>query len=161
MLLTLPRAGFALAAALIILTSGRPANASGWWDRPTSGEVIQEFRAPERTYGPGHRGVDLAATPGEPIFAMHSGTVLFAGQIAGIPIISLSSNTGELRSTYQPVDASVKAGDTIERGQIIGHVADRRIDHCSEHCVHVGVRTDSQYFNPRIFWAGLLVLKPR
>lgn len=159
--LTLARTSFAVAAVLLILTSQEPASASDWWNRPISGEVIQEFHPPERTFGSGHRGVDLAATPGAPIFAMHSGTVLFAGRIAGIPIISLSTNTGELRSTYQPADPLVTAGETVEQGQAIGHVANRRIDHCSDHCLHVGVRTDSQYFNPRIFWGGLLVLKPR
>ncbi|MFM1917785.1 MAG: hypothetical protein RJB01_1300 [Actinomycetota bacterium] len=126
-----------------------------------SGEIIQEFRPPERAFGPGHRGVDLAASPGESVFAMHSGTVLFAGRIAGIPIISLSTDTGELRSTYQPVESMVKAGDQIEQGEVLGRLANLRIDHCPRECLHVGVRTDSQYFNPQIFWGGSLVLKPR
>lgn len=161
MLLALAQTRFAIAAVLLSLTFQEPATASDWWNRPVSGQILQEFQPPERAYGSGHRGVDLAATPGEPILAMHSGTVLFAGQVAGIPIISLSTNSGDLRSTYQPVNAWVTAGETIEQGQTIGYVADRRIDHCAEHCVHVGVRTDTQYFNPQVFWGGLLVLKPR
>lgn len=155
------RSGSALAVALSIIALGGTAAASDWWERPTPGEIVKEFHPPERAYGPGHRGVDLAATPGTPVFAMHTGTVLFAGQIAGIPIISLSTDTDDLRSTYQPVDATVTAGSTVEQGQIIGYLAETRIEHCSEDCLHVGVRTDKHYFNPQIFWGGLLVLKPR
>lgn len=153
--------GLVLVAVLCLLAFGQPARATDWWKRPTSGAIVGEFRPPERSYGSGHRGVDFAAAPGAPVYAMHTGIVLFAGSIAGIPIISVFAVTGDLRSTYQPIHPMVKTGDHVEQGQLLGHVAAKRIDHCLDICLHVGVRTDTQYFNPRLFWGGSLVLKSR
>ena len=38
--------------------------AGGGWARPVDGAVLRPFEEPTSVYGPGHRGVDLAAAPG-------------------------------------------------------------------------------------------------
>lgn len=84
--------------------------------------VTRGFDDPARPWLPGHRGVDLAAEPGEPVHAAAEGTVAFAGSVAGKPVVSIDHADG-LRTTYEPVVAMVSAGSEVARGQPIGTVA--------------------------------------
>ncbi|ATA29105.1 putative membrane protein [Mycobacterium lepraemurium] len=47
--------------------------------------VVRAFDAPAQDWHPGHRGVDLAGTAGQPVYAAGAGTVVFAGLLAGRP----------------------------------------------------------------------------
>ena len=76
------------------------------WPLAGSPEVVRGFDAPEHDYGPGHRGVDLAARPGEPVRAAVAGTVAFAGSVAGRGVVSIDH--GAFRTTYEPVVARVR-----------------------------------------------------
>ena len=62
--------------------NGRRTTASTWV-RPVAGRVVRGFVEPANPYAPGHRGADLAAAPGAPVRAAGSGTVSFAGDVAG------------------------------------------------------------------------------
>ena len=79
---------------------------------------------PDHDYGPGHRGVDLAARTGEPVLAAAAGTVAFAGSVAGRGVVSIDH--GAVRTTYEPVAAQVSAGQRVAAGQPIGRVAGGR-----------------------------------
>jgi murein DD-endopeptidase MepM/ murein hydrolase activator NlpD len=59
-------------------------------------------------FGPGHRGVDLAAVAGAPVLAAGAGTVVFAGTVAGRGVVSVD-HSGGLRTTYEPVLPTVTA----------------------------------------------------
>lgn len=72
---------------------------------------------------PGHRGVDLRASPGDPVFASRGGVVSFAGVVAGTPVLSVEHSDG-LRTTYEPVLARVRVGTKVRRGEQIGELAD-------------------------------------
>ena len=48
------------------------------------------FDAPSPNWNRGHRGVDLAGTPGQPVYAAGAGTVVFAGELAGRPLVSIA-----------------------------------------------------------------------
>ena len=50
--------------------------------------VTRLFDAPSPNWNRGHRGVDLAGTPGQPVYAAAAGTVVFAGELAGRPLVS-------------------------------------------------------------------------
>jgi murein DD-endopeptidase MepM/ murein hydrolase activator NlpD len=81
--------------------------------------VLTAFAPPPNKYGAGHRGVDLAVPQGAPIVAAGAGVVVFAGPLAGRGVVSIE-HTGGLRTTYEPVPATVTAGGSVAAGQPIG-----------------------------------------
>ncbi|MDQ1015960.1 M23 family metallopeptidase [Streptomyces afghaniensis] len=112
--------------------------------------VLRGWEPPASVYGPGHRGVDLAAPPGTPVRAVAAGRVSFAGRVAGKGVISLElPGTGDppLRTTYEPVTATVEEGEEVEPGEVIGTV-DATGSHCTTPCVHWGLRRGDTYLNP-------------
>lgn len=116
----------------------------GWLDWPTYSrvDVVRPFDPPEHKRGRGHRGVDLDYDG--VVFAPADGTILYAGKIAGKPVISLDH--GPFRTTYEPVEAWVMKGDQVRRGEPIGRVVDR---HCGFPCLHWGAKIGKDhYLNP-------------
>ncbi|MEU3853101.1 M23 family metallopeptidase [Streptomyces sp. NPDC029554] len=112
--------------------------------------VLRGWEPPATVYGPGHRGVDLAAAPGTPVRAVAAGRVAFAGRVAGRGVVSVElTGTGDppLRTTYEPVTASVEEGAEVEPGEVIGTV-DASGSHCASPCVHWGLRRGEAYVNP-------------
>ncbi|MFD0852091.1 M23 family metallopeptidase, partial [Actinomadura adrarensis] len=95
-------------------------------------------------WGPGHRGVDLAARPGLPVYASASGTVSYAGRFAGRGVIAITH--GALRTTYLPVQPSVRKGHTVQAGSPIGTVEPST--HCTAPCLHWGLLRGDTYLDP-------------
>ena len=129
---------------------------------PTGGPaaVLEGFDPPAVVWGSGHRGVDLALTAGSPVLAAGDGTVVFAGMVAGRPVVSIDHADG-IRTTYEPVEAVVGAGETVARGQVIGTlVAGHRADGVD--ALHWGARTGPKtYVNPlRLLDPPVIRLKP-
>ncbi|MBY0794695.1 M23 family metallopeptidase [Corynebacterium parakroppenstedtii] len=89
---------------------------------PVASKVILPFKAPPEPWLSGHRGVDLEAAPGTPIQASMSGTIAFAGQVGGRPVVSIQHADG-IRTTYDPVISRRSRGDVVRRGDIIGVLA--------------------------------------
>ncbi|WP_229874938.1 murein hydrolase activator EnvC family protein [Amycolatopsis deserti] len=109
--------------------------------------VVRPFQEPSGPYGPGHRGVDLAAAPGQQVLAAGPGVVVFAGLVAGRPVVSIDHDGG-LRTTYEPVAPTVPAGTQVWRGQPIG-VVEAGHPRCPvEACLHWGVRRGEEYLSP-------------
>ena len=115
---------------------------AGW---PLSGvPVVQRgFAPPAVAWAPGHRGVDLVAKPGEAILAAASGTVVFAGSIAGKPVVSIDH--GSVGTTYEPVVSSLSVGERVVLGQVIGVLGTG--GHCRD-CLHWGLREGRSYLDP-------------
>ncbi|MYS93953.1 MULTISPECIES: murein hydrolase activator EnvC family protein [Streptomyces] len=112
--------------------------------------VVRGWEPPASVYGPGHRGVDLTAAPGTPVRAVAAGRVSFAGRVAGKGVVSVElTGTGDppLRTTYEPVTATVEEGDEVGPGEVIGTV-DATGSHCTAACVHWGLRRGETYLNP-------------
>ncbi|MEV5816253.1 murein hydrolase activator EnvC family protein [Streptomyces mutabilis] len=127
---------------------GVPAVARGWpvGDRPA---VLRGWEPPADPYGPGHRGVDLAAQAGAPVRAVAAGTVSFAGRVAGRGVVSVElAATGDppLRTTYEPVAVSVKKGDEVAAGEVLGTVEPTG-SHCTG-CLHWGLLRGDVYLDP-------------
>lgn len=97
--------------------------AGGTWQWPLLPRpaVISAFAAPLDPYGPGLRGVDLAATVGQSVHSAAAGIVAFAGLVAGTPVISVDH--GSIVTTYEPVLAGVRAGQRVSGGAALGTVA--------------------------------------
>ncbi|WP_448627378.1 M23 family metallopeptidase [Geodermatophilus sp. URMC 64] len=125
-----------------------PAPAASWsWPLAGTPEVSRPFEAPAGPFGPGHRGVDLAAAPGAPVLAAGDGVVAFAGMVAGRPVVSVD-HAGGLRTTYEPVDPSVAAGQAVARGSPLGTLLAGHAGCPAAACLHWGVRRGETYVDP-------------
>jgi murein DD-endopeptidase MepM/ murein hydrolase activator NlpD len=136
-------------AALALLAPGpsRP----GWtWPVGSAQQppvVTAAFDPPALPWLPGHRGVDLAAGPGEPVVAAGPGVVVFAGQVAGRGVVVVAHGGG-LRTTYEPVAATVAVGRSVRGGDVLG-VLDADGGHCATAgCLHWGASRDGRYVDP-------------
>ncbi|MCR6711341.1 MAG: M23 family metallopeptidase [Demequina sp.] len=141
----------ALAAAsfLVGVALGSPASAVGQdpLDPPLPLHIAALFDRPESEWGPGHRGVDLWADQGDEVGAPGDGVVTFAGVIAGRGVIVVLHPSG-LRSTLEPVMASVRLGESVSRGQPVGTL-ELTGSHCAPRaCLHWGVRRGDEYLDP-------------
>lgn len=121
----------------------------GWPLHPEP-EVVREYEPPSTPYGPGHRGVDLAGSIGQPVLAAGDGLVLFAAPVAGRPVVSIE-HPGGLRTTYEPVTATVAVGDRVRRGEPIGALAGGHPECALPEpgaCLHWGARRRLDYTDP-------------
>lgn len=111
--------------------------------------VLRRFDPPARPWLPGHRGVDLGASPGSPVRAAGAGTILFAGVIAGRGVVSVGHGGG-LRTTYEPVDLDpdVHVGNPVLAGEPIGALAAGHPGCPADACLHWGLRRGDQYLDP-------------
>lgn len=124
-------------------------------------EVTRAFDPPTDPYGSGHRGVDIAGSPGQQVRAAGAGTVVYAGPLAGRGVISIE-HVGGLRTTYEPVSASVTAGMTVTLGQVIGTLDPGHPGCPAAACLHWGLKHGQVYLNPLLLLSqGPVRLLPR
>jgi murein DD-endopeptidase MepM/ murein hydrolase activator NlpD len=136
-----------------------PRGEFGW---PLAGfpTVLRRFDAPDHPYGPGHRGVDLGGWGGQSVLAAGDGVLAFTGMVAGRPVISVDHPSG-LRTTYEPVVATVSAGQRVARGDIIGRLQAGHPGCSAAACLHWGVRRGQEYLDPlRLLASGRVRLLP-
>ncbi|MEO6713032.1 MAG: M23 family metallopeptidase [Mycobacteriales bacterium] len=115
--------------------------------------VVRAFDPPDQQWLPGHRGVDLAATDGAIVRAAGSGRVSFAGQLAGRGVVVVVK--AELRSTYEPVTASVRVSELVDAGDPIGALeAGHQPSRPAAAVLHWGVRRGETYLDPMSMLAG-------
>lgn len=112
--------------------------------------VVAAFRLPVSAFAPGHRGVDLAASPGQTVVSPITGVVTFADAVGGRSVVSVSD--GFRLVSLEPVTSRLPAGSTVRAGAPLGTVGVG--GHCSLRCVHLGMRVDGEYVAP-------LGLRPR
>jgi murein DD-endopeptidase MepM/ murein hydrolase activator NlpD len=123
--------------------------------------VVRPFAPPPKPWLPGHRGVDLAAPPGATVRAAGAGWVRFAGQLAGRGVISIE-HAGGLRTTYEPVTATVRVGDRVTAGQPIGRLVAGHPGCPVVACLHWGLRRGDAYLDPlTLLGLGRVRLLPR
>lgn len=124
--------------------AARPSN-FGWPLDPRP-QVVTAFAPPEHDWLPGHRGVDLAGRNDQTVRAAGDGIVAFAGVVAGKPVVSVEHPNG-LRTTYEPVAASVVEGERVRTGDALGVLAGGHSG-CDGTCLHWGVRRGREYLDP-------------
>lgn len=153
----------ALALALVVWV-GLPAPAaadSGPWGWPLAGphEVTRAFAPPASAYGAGHRGVDLPGAPGAQVRASAAGRVTYAGRLAGRGVVVVSH--GALRTTYEPVTASVRLGQAVALGEVVGRLEAGHAGCAVAACLHWGLRRAEEYLDPvRLVRRGPVRLLP-
>lgn len=117
------------------------------WPVGTRPAVLRGWEPPATVYARGHRGVDLAAPPGAQVRAVAAGRVSFAGRVAGRGVVSVHLTGTDLRTTYEPVTASVRKGDEVQAGDPVGTVEPTG-SHCTVTCVHWGLLRGHAYLDP-------------
>ncbi len=122
-------------------------------------EVVRGFDPPESTWGPGHRGVDLAGQPGQPVRAALPGRIAFTGTIAGRPVVTVAH--GGTRTTYEPVATTLPRGTPVAAGAVIGSLGVVG-SHCFPRaCLHWGWIRGETYLDPlRLVGGGPVRLLP-
>ncbi|WP_460665166.1 M23 family metallopeptidase [Kribbella swartbergensis] len=135
--------------AVLALNTAAPAAAApepAVWPLTPRPAVVRGFELPAKPWLPGHRGVDLAGSPGQPVLAATSGTITYAGQLAGRGVVVLT--TGPRRTTYEPVVPALPVGTPVTPGTVIGHLSAAG-SHCAPAtCLHWGLLQGTQYLNP-------------
>ncbi|GAB2488326.1 hypothetical protein GCM10027265_45450 [Jatrophihabitans fulvus] len=126
--------------------SRRPPSAVTYVPPVAPPTVVRPFDPPAGPYGPGHRGVDLATRRGAVVVAAAAGTVTFAGAVAGRGVVVVAHADG-IRTEYEPVRPSVRAGTPVARGQPVGVVTGSHRG-CPAGCVHWGARRGEVYLDP-------------
>ena len=109
---------------------------------PVDGPVVAGY-APTGQYS-GHWGVDYAAREGEGVHAPASGTVTFAGSVAGMRTVTIEPVSGFKVSLSYLSTVAVSSGARVARGQVIGTAG-------SPHGtggVHLSTRVDGEYVDP-------------
>jgi murein DD-endopeptidase MepM/ murein hydrolase activator NlpD len=132
------------------------------WRWPVEGgrTVTRRFDPPARPWLAGHRGVDVAARAGAEIRAAGAGTVGFAGSVGGRGAVTIV-HPGGLRTTYLPVRPTVRQGQAVAAGEMIG-VLEHVTGHCRVACLHWGLLRGESYLDPlALFGSGQVRLLPR
>ena len=155
------RLGLALAAVLAFICAPVPASATSdlpAGERPVPGPVITRFDPPDLTWGTGHRGVDLDGAAGETVVAAADGTVTYASVLAGRGVVVVDH--GVVRTTYEPVAATVAVGDVVSRGQPIGRLQAGHPSCPGQTCLHWGLRRGDAYLDPLLLLGATVRLLP-
>lgn len=152
----------ALLITALLLVWSAPAHADGArlrWPVSPRPTVTRGFDAPSPNWNRGHRGVDLAATAEQPVYAAAPGTVVFAGVLAGREVVSIA-HPGGLRTSYEPVRAVVRPGQVVSAGTTLGVLVAGHPGCPVAACLHWGAMwgpaSRADYVNP----LGLLAETP-
>ncbi|MFI6773854.1 M23 family metallopeptidase [Nocardia sp. NPDC050412] len=129
------------------------------WPLQPRPAVERQFDKPAQDWLPGHRGVDLAGAPGQAVFAAGAGIVVFAGTVAGKPVVSID-HSGGLRTTYEPVQAEVSVGLRVARGMRIGTLGAGHEGCVAAACLHWGARREASGHSRREYIDPLGLLHP-
>lgn len=117
---------------------------SGTYFWPVGGGYISDTFGGSRN----HKGLDIAAPYGTPIYAAESGTVIKAGnKYDGYGnCVNISHADGNVTVYAHMSSIAISYGDYVVRGQLIGYVGSTGYS-TGNHC-HFEVRTNGYYNNP-------------
>jgi murein DD-endopeptidase MepM/ murein hydrolase activator NlpD len=149
----------AMAVAVVCAPVARADDGRLDWPLRPRPAVIRAFDAPSPNWNRGHRGVDLAGVPGQPVYAAAGATVVFAGELAGRPLVSIA-HPGGLRTSYEPVRPSVRVGQLVAAGAVLGELVAGHTGCAATACLHWGAMwgpaSRADYVDP----LGLLASTP-
>ena len=119
---------------------------------PTTGVLVDGFRPPTSSWGPGNRGHEYSTAVNWPVTSSAVGVVLFAGPVGGTLHVTVGHPDG-LRTSYSFLaEIRVTTGEELVAGATLGYSAGR---------FHFGVRTpDGSYIDPARILGSALRLVP-
>ena len=114
---------------------------------------VPGYRNCSRWYGSGHKGVDICAAAGTPIYASAGGTVTKAGYNKagagtgyGYSVI-ISHGSGYTTVYAHCLSLAVHSGQSVKQGQLIGYVGSTGRS-SGNHC-HFEIRRNGSYIAPQ------------
>ena len=119
---------------------------------------VPNYRYCSRWYGGRHKGVDICAPAGTPIYASAGGTVTKAGYNkagagTGYGYSVIINHGGGYSSVYAHcLSLTVSAGQTVKQGQLIGYVGSTGRS-TGNHC-HFEIRLNGSYIPPQNVFPG-------
>ena len=145
-----------LTVLTVVVGLGRSAGASagltagaghGLWVWPVAGApvVVRPFEPASSRYGPRHLGADLLAAAGTAIRAAGAGRVSSAGLLAGRGVVVVVH--GDLRTVYEPVVATVRTGQLVQAGAVLGRLTAGHVG-CPGTCLHWALLRGDSYLDP-------------
>ncbi len=114
----------------------------GVYRRPVERAVSDPFRMENGPYGAGNFGLEYETSPGDPVLAIGSGIVSFAGSVAGRLAVTVQHPDGRRSSLTGLSAVAVQAGDLVVQGQFLGRALSR---------LHLGLRERDRYVDPALF----------
>ena len=125
---------------------------------PLDGAVVRGFDARAGPYGPGHRGIDVAASVGEVVRAPAAGEVVFAGPVAGTTWVSIRV-APRVVVTVGPLLDKVAPGGRVRARAPVGRVAPGHAPGPvgGAERLHLSLRVGGEYVDPLAY----LVDRPR
>ncbi len=115
------------------------------WTWPAHGRVIGRFVRGK----PGRKGIDIAGTPGTPIYAAAAGRVVYSGN--GIPrygnLLIIKHNDKYLSAYAHNRRLLVQEGAVVKRGQLIAEMG-RSGTGVSQVMLHFEIRVDGEPVDP-------------
>ncbi len=125
-------------------------------------EVDPIFQWASQWNGRYHLGEDVEAPAGTPVYALAEGTVKFTGNFpsyqnwGGLILIEHKEPSGAKSvAAYGHLKANdfkVGAGDTVDRGQLIGYIANRDNNGGWKEHIHLGIRPGGYVSSPWVYW---------
>ncbi|HEX6418719.1 MAG TPA: peptidoglycan DD-metalloendopeptidase family protein [Acidimicrobiales bacterium] len=112
---------------------------------PVDAPVVDPFRPPPGPFGAGNRGLEYGTAPGSPVRASASGTVTFAGAVAGALHVTVLHDDGVRTSYSFLAGIDVVVGQQVGQGHRVGTSGER---------LHFGARIGDAYFDPAMLFAG-------
>ena len=119
---------------------------------------VPNYKYCSRWYSSGHKGVDICAAAGTPIYATASGTVTKAGyERAGAGrgygySVIISHGSGYTSVYAHCLSLTVHAGQSVKQGQLIGYVGSTGRS-SGNHC-HFEIRRNGSYIAPQSVFPG-------
>src|SRR5262249_36744682 len=123
-----------------------PLHYSGTYRWPLdAGIVSSEYGA---RWGKMHKGLDIAADSGEPVYAVAAGEVIYAGSgLSGYGNVVILKHDDQLTSLYAHNSAlKVKQGDEVKQGELIALLGST--GHSTGPHVHFEFRQNDAAVNP-------------
>lgn len=122
------------------------------WPVPAPHPVLRAYLAPPSRYGAGHRGIDVGGAPGAVVTAPDDGVVVFAGRIVDRGVLAIE-HPGGVRSSFEPVTPTVRAGEVVHRGEAVAVVTPAGAHGAG--VLHIGARLHGEYISPLLLLGGL------
>src|SRR6476469_1021208 len=132
-----------LLAFLLLALVAAPA--AGAWSWPVGGAVLRPFVLGDDPYAGGqHRGIDVAAAPGESVSAPAAGDVSFAGTVpTGGRTVTIRTADGYAVTLLHLGSIAVAAGEGVAEGTPVGAAGTSGAPVYAMPYVYLGVRTAS------------------